>query len=497
MSEKHLLRRCGWFKGLKRSSTQSTKWVFRFHISRCVPFVFGIDVSLGGLVREKNMAEAASGVKKKADALYSVAVIGLGPIGSAACLHLSAHYSVTPRGEGQSSSVVAIGAPEPADLTTHLGVFGSHYDEGRLTRIVDKNPVWSKLAARSIASYGESEQESGIQFHSSVGSLRVTPFYKQPTDSLLEAFAVGKENGAAVELLEDGDALMKRFPYLHFQEKDAGIMEHGGAGYVNPRAMIRAQLAVAAKHGACIVPESVVAIDMTADGVNITTDAGKVLSASKVLICADAYTNLLLPGQDLVLHTYLVSVLLAEIGDEEEMTLQGMPSIIWRLESHPYLHSVYLCPPIRYPDGKLYIKIGGTEWEPVLASSTKEITDWFHDENGRQVETDALHDTLQTLLPQISFKSFHRKPCMVTYTSHNYPYIQAVDVKPHWEDSQLYVATGGCGAAAKSAYEIGHIGALLVSNGQWNYDLDEHLFNAVYVQQDSGQGTSSSQRYNV
>ena len=399
---------------------------------------------------------------------FEVAVIGLGVIGSAACRYLS--FS--------SDSVLGIGPQEPRDWKAHTGVFASHYDEARLTRIVDKDDVWSKLAARSIASHKSVEEESGIKFHHPVGSLRVTPFYQEQEDSLVEAYHTGGRNGAAVELIESGDELEKRFPYFHFVDRHAGVMEVGGAGYVNPRAMVKAQLEVAAKHGAEIVLETVVSIEASENGVTIVTDTGRVFFATKVLLCTDAYTNLLLPKEHaLALTTYTVSVLLAEVDMEEAEKLKGMPSIIWRLQSHPYFHSIYACPPVLYPDDKKYIKIGGTEWKPYSQSSPEDFAKWFHSD-GRPIETKSLQEILVELLPKTSFKSFSRKSCIVTYTAHNYPYIAKVDSKSEME-AQVFVCTGGCGAAAKSSDEIGRIGALLVSNGTWNYDMDEHLFKCV------------------
>lgn len=402
--------------------------------------------------------------------ISSVAVIGLGLIGSAACRYLSLE---------SDSSVVGIGPPEPANWKTYTGVFASHYDEGRITRIVDKDDVWSKLAARSIASYRSIEEESGIKFHHPVGSLRVTPFHKQDGDSMVAAYETGKANGAAVTLIENGGELRKQFPYFQFQDSHAGVMETGGAGCINPRALVRAQLHIAAKHGARIIPETVVGIQ-TSDGVvRVTTDAGKVVLASKVLMCAGAYTNRLIPGHELVFQAKLVSILLAEVGESDAEKLKSMPSIIWRLEFDPFFHNVYACPPLPYPDGKLYLKIGGEGWEPYVKSAPEDVVEWFHG-NGRDIEIATLRQILLQLLPEIAFESWRSKPCIVTYTPSNYPYVTAVDGKAASE-AQVFVAAGGCGAAAKSSDEIGRMGALLVSDGVWKYDLSETLFRGVFM----------------
>ena len=78
------------------------------------------------------------------------------------------------------------------------------------------------------------------------------------------------------------------------------------------------------------------------------------------------------------------------------------------------------------------------------------------------------------MIPGLTAIAFDSKPCVVTYTAHDRPYIAQVD-------EAIYVATGGCGAAAKSSNELGRIGALLVEHGGWHYDLPAELFAAHYA----------------
>eukprot|EP00249_Psilotum_nudum_P024240 c29131_g1_i2 orf=96-1376(+) len=401
---------------------------------------------------------------------FSVAVIGLGLIGSAACRHLSL----------LQPSVIGIGPPEPPDWSSHIGVFASHYDQGRLTRIVDPDPIWSLLAARSMARYDEIENRSGICFHGRVGSIRVTPFYGLPNDTLKQSLAVGTENGAEVEMIESSKVAQERFPYFGFHARDAAIMEHGGAGFINPRELVKAQLAVAAKNGALVLPETVTKIHPTKEGLQIITDGGKTVLADRALVCAGSYSGFLLPRQRLDLRTEALSVVLAEVDFEEQQRLAGMPSFIWRLQAHPFLHSVYGCPPIRYPDGKVYIKIGGIAWDPIYLSNLQEMVDWFHG-HGDPEEVTALMGVLKELLPHLSIVSLKSMPCMISYTHYGYPYIDAVDDKP--ENARLFVAAGGCGTAAKSSDEIGLIAALLVKHAKWTYDLDASLFRAVFAKE--------------
>ncbi|WP_197908438.1 FAD-dependent oxidoreductase [Variovorax sp. SRS16] len=94
-----------------------------------------------------------------------LAVIGRGLIGSAAARHLSR----------MGHDVALIGPDEPADYSRHGGVFGSHYDEGRITRSLDSNPFWMQANRAAISRYGEIAAESGMAFYREVGVLHVGP----------------------------------------------------------------------------------------------------------------------------------------------------------------------------------------------------------------------------------------------------------------------------------------------------------------------------------
>jgi sarcosine oxidase len=85
---------------------------------------------------------------------YEYIVVGKGLMGASAARHLTAH----------SPGVALIGPDEPPDRAAHTGVFGSHYDEGRITRILDSDRIWALLAQRSIARYRDIEKHSGIAY---------------------------------------------------------------------------------------------------------------------------------------------------------------------------------------------------------------------------------------------------------------------------------------------------------------------------------------------
>ena len=70
---------------------------------------------------------------------------------------------------------------------------------------------------------------------------------------------------------------------------------------------------------------------------------------------------------------------------------------------------------------------------------------------------------------------------MITNTATDYPYIDQLD-------ENLFVATGGCGAAAKSSNEIGRLGALLTEKGTWTDALPKDKFAASFMADEAAFG---------
>jgi glycine/D-amino acid oxidase-like deaminating enzyme len=165
------------------------------------------------------------------------------------------------------------------------------------------------------------------------------------------------------------------------------------------------------------------------------------------------------------------TVLLAEIDETEARRLQALTSTILWLADDPVLDSVYSTPAVRYPDGKLCIKIGGSRHTPHLLETPQQFRQWFQG-SGDPEELAALRSVLLALLPGLRVTSYGAKTCVVAYTAHNRPYIDRLDV------DQGFVVAGGCGAGAKSCDEIGRVAAGLVEAGAWSYDLPAETFAA-------------------
>ncbi|WP_419554530.1 NAD(P)/FAD-dependent oxidoreductase [Candidatus Poriferisodalis sp.] len=366
------------------------------------------------------------------------AVVGRGLIGSAAARHLAE----------AGRSVALIGPGEPADYATSEGPFASHYDEGRITRMIDPDPAWSHMAIRSIARYADIEERSGIPFHTGAG-LVYSPADPQADLAHARKLDVDAHEISVAEVAE-------RFG-IDMSSADTIILEAAPAGHINPRRMIVAQSQLTAAAGGLVVEAPVSAAVPTPDGVQLTVGNDTML-ADKVLLCTGAWAAELV-GVDLPLERSLRTILMAEL--DEGPTL---PSLISRTdpatcEADPR-HDVYWVPPVRFPDGRVMLKIGGYDPAATIAEDVATVGDWFRS-GGSQAEADDLESRLREFLPDRTIRSREIKPCVVTNTPHDLPWID-------WVDDRVAVAVGGCGSAAKSADEIGRLAGTLFSDEGWS-----------------------------
>lgn len=395
---------------------------------------------------------------------FDIAVIGLGMIGSAALRALAE--------SGEGVRVVGVGPAEPADWGRSDGPFASHYDHARITRVTDPDRIWAVLARRSIDAYPAIAVHGGVTFHHPSGHLRLGRGANDPL--LVTAETFGHELAAPVERCGAAE-LRERFPYLRFPAEAAGLYEGGGAGWIEPRALVAAQLTCAERAGATVVREAATAIRRDGDGFAITTSGGATVHTDRLLLSADEATGELLEpllGARLHMERQAHTTVLAELDEAQAARLVGMPSLIWPLDGHLVLPSVYTTPPARYSDGRWYLKIGGPLHIPLLLHTPDDVRRWFHSP-GNPAEIDALQGVLLSLVPGLEVRGWSSKPCMNTYTAHGRPYVDQLD-------AGVFVCTGGCGAAAKSSDAIGALGARLALRGAWNDQLPAEAFRAVF-----------------
>lgn len=394
---------------------------------------------------------------------YGVAVIGLGLVGSAALCHA-----------GNDLRPIGVGLAEPTDWAGHTGPFASHYDSGRITRRLDARREWAVLASRSIERYPLIEQMSNTTFHHPTGML----FVRRDADGIARQRAVADE--LAIPITTTSSKSLDTA--YQFPTGWTCLHEPGPAGFIDPRAMIRAQLSWAADQGAEIRRTTARAIEPTAGGFRISLGDGTRFTAQEVIVATGAYGNSL-TSQPLAVSVRPEAVILAEVDEvvAEDLTI---PAAIHLLE-HPQLDDVYIVPPTQYPDGKSYVKMGGSWIDATPLANGDAMSAWMSG-SAADAQLETMRDVLTSLLPSVPFRSFTMKPCLITDTDSGLPMIGRMD------DGRV-VARAGNGHAAKSADAIGALAAGLAREHRWvDTELDEHLFRPTLGTFDPGIGSRHS-----
>jgi len=386
---------------------------------------------------------------------FDFIIVGKGMMGAAAARHLAL----------SGAKIALVGPDEPEDWASHDGVFSSHYDNGRITRTIDPDPVWALLARRSIERYDEIATTSSVDFYSEAGCLIAAPL-PGGEDGYLEKVIAARDRLGVEAPFADERELAEQFPWFRFPAGYGGVFEPRNAGHINPRALVAAQVILAERAGVTVVRSEVLAVARVGSVVNVKTVDGASFTGGRVLIAAGGFSiarQLLARPLDLVVKAR--TVLFAEVAEDDLPRFAEMPSLIGAAPEQD--ESYYLLPPIRYPDGKFYIKIGGDPSD-INIETESDVRAWFRGDANRAA-ADHMAGLLSRAMPSFVPAALKWSPCVTTFTRHGYPYIGFAD------SDRIAVLTGGNGAAAKSSDEIGRLGALLLQDGQLDapeYDTD-------------------------
>jgi len=385
-----------------------------------------------------------------------IIVVGRGLIGSAAARQFSK----------AGKSVVIIGPSEPDDYHSHSGVFGSHYDSGRIVRILDPDPYYALIAKASISQYRPLENQTGTSFFHEVGYLSVT----NNSDYFTNVKAVQREYLPDAEYFSQKESV-EQFPYFNFPKDVKIIYQQTMGGYINPRNQIVAQNKALELYGGRIINDVVIEIGHNDTAISVYTNNEK-LKCRKVIIATGAYANIggLIPKKieyEVVPHT----VVYGEITNQHLPSLKGMPSLSYRY-GNDQMRYIYFMPPVLYPDGKHYVKIGHS-FGSSLPINKESLTKWFQSD-GDLTRVEWLKDTLKNLLPSINFKSFSSKSCVTSRSPTGKQYID------QFEDKQIFSILADNGQCAKSADELGCIAKEFVLNGRFPKQFNQEDFKLRY-----------------
>lgn len=367
-------------------------------------------------------------------------VIGGGMMGAPCARHLAE----------AGARVALIAVPEPAVKSIHQGPFGSHYDAARITRRVAADADWSLLSRRSIDRYRDLETRSGFNIFHETGAVMSGPDDGPMFHSFTERFrAVADCLMAPPQMLdtcETWEHLGIALPCgsLATYEKTLG-------GWIDPRAMRDAQGKLACAAGAVLIPQAAVG----RVGTCVTLADGTQIEADQIVVATGPHAGSdgLLPRKP-QMKVWARTIAFARLSEGVGAALADMPSVIFVPQG--WDHDLYVLPPVRYPDGHLYLKIGGQVDSPRIRSAT-DMREWYHGQGDASVGARLL-EQLAGLLPNVPFVATHTEPCAVVWTETGYPTIERLD-------HTVTALIGGNGAAAKCGDELGRLGAM-VSRGE-------------------------------
>ena len=379
-------------------------------------------------------------------AIFDTIVVGKGLMGAAAAKYLCA--------SGQNIAV--IGADEPEDVNKAT-VYASHYDQGRVQRVIGRNDVWTRLNLESVNAYQQLQNQTGIPFHYGVGCLYVS-LHKE--DAYLQQLPQRSQQfELPLNLYNGGEGLNNAFQDFVFPAEAKANFEAAPSGHVNPIKLIEAQLAVCRQQYATVISDTVIIVEKNNGMIDILTESGKRYSAKKVLLCAGAFANFLqLMKRRLALRLKSETVLLAKVSEAEAMRLAELPSLLYDLKTDE-LDDIYLIRPLQYPDGNWYLKMGCNLAADIIFSSLEAIQQWFR-EGRSDINLEILKDALHKIMPAIHVQEYFTKRCIITQTQHKNQYIGAI------EDG-VYIATGGNGYSAMCSDAVGKIAAHVVLYDQF------------------------------
>jgi sarcosine oxidase len=384
------------------------------------------------------------------DGVVDFLIVGNGMFGAAIARHLAPHAKVT---------VVGPGAAWDGSKA-----YGAHHDEGRIIGDLSRDTVWSELNRR--ARVGMTELDPALI--TPCGALTATT--GDSPDYFGVAAEIHERHGTDIRTMT-ADESRAGFPMIRFGP-DETILHQPAAGHFSPRRYVALATQSALACGAAIARATVRVLRTSAAGAEADLDDGRQLRAWAAIVASGAFAV----GSDLLpvpvaLQAKSEVYAMAELDDQQAAELDTMPCVN-RTISHPLLADLYVLPPIRYPDGCTYLKVGANTMTDRWLTDPAAVRAWYDHGDGDSL-LPAFREVLTGLLPGIRVRSWHTRRCADAYTAHRHPYIDVL------EPGRLTIALGGNGRGAQAADAVGYLTAWLALTGRWESDIPHSAFRHV------------------
>ena len=357
-------------------------------------------------------------------------------------------------------SVLLVGQGEPTDRRTHDGVFASHHDDTRITRIVDPDPLRALLAHRSIETFRRLEGVTGERIVAEVGHLWVGP------PSNVDEVAIADARFALGCTRMDPTALRGAFPALRLPAGVDGLHQPDRAGHLDPRAYVRAEGQACTSAGGTTVDALVDTVCPADRGVELTTSAGT-FHADRVVLATgpfSAHGDTPAAGLELTVGTH--TMVHVRLSPADAGRLADLPSLIVKTSDGE--GECFVLPPTTRPDGHRVMKIGVSHQARPLGPD--DLKAWFRSDGDPDAAVTQRH-LLETLVPGLDATVVDTVPCVTTYTPSGHPVIDDLT-------DRVGVLIGGNGYAAKCAPALGELAAGRLLGESWPGDVDREPFVA-------------------
>ena len=289
-----------------------------------------------------------------------------------------------------------------------------------------------------------------------------------------------RKNGIKLEKISSKEKLQKMFPYFdNPSETVKGSFVKEKSGYISIRNLVSATQSVAAASGITRIQKVATSISKnpTDGSFEITLEDGEIKQCRKVILSTGSFVNFkeLLPRKlDIKLCSHVVMKF--ELSEDDVKKLDGFPSFLTYAYSDDDFY-IYGAPPIKYPNGKTYLKVGHTV-DPTFIhtrnfTEQKEVQEWYCKTDDATLAP-YLRSRFEKALPGIQPLSEELDFCVMAMTKSGRQYLGFVE-------PNFLVATGGNGKSAKMALELGRICVKCAVKGEWDYDLPSDYFTISYM----------------
>ena len=205
---------------------------------------------------------------------HDVIVVGLGAIGSGA-----AYWLARKGADVLGLEQFELGHPN-----------GASQDHSRIIRLSYHRPEYVRLARRAYETWAQVEAESGTTIVTRTGGLDVAPRNAAiPLSDYIDSMTA---EGVPFEHL-DADEIMRRWPQWHLGEEHHGLFQ-ADAGLADPNRGNAAHWRLAREHGATLRDHAPVTDIRDLGGEIEVTAGGETYRPGRVILAADAWTNVLL-----------------------------------------------------------------------------------------------------------------------------------------------------------------------------------------------------------